>query len=239
MNQKWGIVGLGWLGNELATRLAQSGFEYWGTHRSSFDWERDDFPLTSCDVLFLNTPPLNHITPKDFVEKVPPQKGRIIFISSIGVYGEVYGTITEKTIPRPNTTNGIWLYEVEKMLLDKFKDQITIIRAGGLIGGNRHPVFSLAIKPEMVIPEGIINLIHRNDLISIIMAISTIDKSLPLLNAVAPYHPLKSEYYSLWANKHGFGLLRFSKESENRKIVQSEVLDTIYSNWHCPELDVL
>lgn len=238
MTKKWGIIGLGWLGSELASRLRKSEIEYWGTTRKEFNWESDDFPSDPCDLLFLNTPPLTNISPLDFVHKIN-YSGRIIFISSIGVYGNVTGIITEKTTPNPSTKNGIWLYEVEELLLKKFKNQITIIRAGGLIGGVRHPVISLAQKTSLAIQDGAINLIHRKDLIEIIIAISEQEELYSIVNAVAPYHPLKSTYYNSWSKKLKLAPIQFSDNKEASKIIKSEMLDRIYPHWHCLELDSL
>lgn len=239
MTKIWGIIGLGWLGSELARRLRKSEIEYWGTTRKEFNWESDDFPAEHCDLLFLNTPPLINISPDEFVNKIKMNpSGRIIFISSIGVYGKVSGIITEKTLPCPTTKNGIWLYEVEKLLLEKFRNQITIIRAGGLIGGLRHPVLSLAKKTSLVPMDGFINLIHRDDLIEIVMLISKLQKSILVINAVAPYHPLKSSYYNSWSQKLNLTPITFSGVEENR-VIKSDMLDEIYPEWFFPKLDAL
>lgn len=239
MKKKWGIIGLGWLGSELAAHLKTLDIDYWGTNRKDFDWEKDTFPEKSSDVLFLNTPPLTNLTPDEFVSKIPPKAGRIIFISSIGIYGENTGRITEKTIPKPSTPNGLWLLEVEKKLLKNFSNKLTIIRAGGLIGGSRHPVYSLARNRDKLISEGEINLIHRKDLVAIILALSATRLVIPIVNAVAPYHPLKSEYYSQWSEKLGLGPLKFSHKSDFQKIITSQELDSIYQGWYYPQLDVL
>ncbi|MFA5584532.1 MAG: hypothetical protein WDA09_09990 [Bacteriovoracaceae bacterium] len=240
MTKKWGIIGLGWLGSELARSLEKAEQEYWGTTRKNFDWERDDFPMRSCDVLFLNTPPLTNMSPDSFVRKIHAPPGvRIIFISSIGVYGNISGIITEKTTPHPHTKNGTWLLKVEELLLEKFKSQTTIIRAGGLIGGFRHPVLSLAKKEGLILGEGYINLIHRNDLIDIILSVSQQGEHLSLVNAVGPYHPLKSEYYNFWCEKLNLDKLQFSVEGETDKIIESVVLDSFYTQWSCPKLDWL
>lgn len=238
MKRKWGIVGLGWLGRELTRQLRESRIEYWGTTRKEFNWEIDDFPSTSCDVLFLNTPPLTHISPIEFISKIN-FSGRIIFISSIGVYGNVIGTVTEETTPHPISKNGVWLYEVENLLLKKFKNHITIIRAGGLIGGARHPVISLARKSGQVVPDRPVNLIHRNDLIGIVFAVLEHQVVIPLVNAIAPYHPLKSQYYELWCHKLNLGPLRFSHCLESNIIIHSLFLDKLYPHWLCPTLDTL
>ncbi|HLT22592.1 MAG TPA: hypothetical protein VKZ84_04080, partial [Bacteriovoracaceae bacterium] len=75
MSKKWGIIGLGWLGRSLANRLVEAKQEYWGTTRQNFIWEREDFPVESCDVLLLNTPPLINMSPASFVDKTQAPLG--------------------------------------------------------------------------------------------------------------------------------------------------------------------
>lgn len=238
--KKWGIVGLGWLGAEIASRLTELGQEFWGTTRQNFNWQTDSFPAQPSDVLLLNTPPLISIPPSEFVGKIILQAGsRLIFVSSIGVYGSVSGSITEKTAPSPVTKNGIWLFEVEKLLLAKFPTQSSVLRAGGLIGGYRHPVFSLSQKSEETPKDGLINLIHRDDLIGIIFAVSGLERPPPILNAVAPYHPLKSIYYGSWSEQLNLHQIHFVQENEARKMISSDLLPEIYPNWLYPNLDQL
>ena len=117
MKQTWGIIGLGWLGQKLSEHLSQKGIENWGTRSQDFDWGCDDFPTKPCDVLFLNTPPLLQINPENFVAKIPTGGyRRIIFISSISVYGNQAGSITEQTTTEPMTDSARWLVAVENLL---------------------------------------------------------------------------------------------------------------------------
>lgn len=235
----WGIVGAGWLGKEIISRLEKAHIKCWSTNRKTFDWQFDAFPSNSCDILFLNTPPLTNLTPEAFVHKIPEVSKKIIFISSIGVYGSVSGSVVESTRPEPTTQNGIWLCQTEQLLMAKFKNRISIIRAGGLIGGERHPIFSLSRRPEIVIEDAPINLIHRDDLIEIIFLISKMKTPPDLVNAVTPYHPTKSEYYGAWSKMIGGSQVSFSSTQGDGKIVTSEVLEKIYSDWRQPKLDAL
>lgn len=237
-SNSWGIIGLGWLGQQMAARLADSQVTYWGTKRTDFDWRVNPFPQTPCDILLLNTPPLPDISPEEFVHKIPGTGyHHIIFISSIAVYGSTSGTITETSATDPTTQNGSWLVQVEKLLLQKFSGRISIIRAGGLIGGSRHPVKSLALKSGPPIKNSVVNLIHRDDLIDIIFAVANADEKPPLLNAVTPYHPRKQEYYGFWTEKLGLKALVFEADLGDQKIIASEILPTLYPSWHFPNLD--
>lgn len=239
-NKIWGIIGAGWLGSEVIIRLKNAGTTCWETHRKTFTWETNNFPSQPFDILLLNVPPLTTISPTEFVNKIHlKQNQKLIFISSISVYGELAGTVDENTLPKPTSLNGKWLHEVEQLLLQNFKSQITIIRAGGLIGGQRHPIFSLSKDPSKIIKDGPINLIHRKDLIEIIFTISKLTNMPTLVNAVSPHHPLKSIYYNSLAKDMSLNALNFDLKAKNQRIIDSRVLPLIYPDWLCLKLDKL
>ncbi|WP_373997731.1 SDR family NAD(P)-dependent oxidoreductase [Bdellovibrio bacteriovorus] len=240
MSQVWGIIGLGWLGAEFANYLTEKNQKYWGTHRSSFSWEKDFFPDEFCDVLLINVPPLKTLSPSDFVGKIPENSfKKIIFVSSISVYGDVSGEVTEATEPRPNSESGQWLYAVEQALQKRYSEKCVIVRAGGLIGGSRHPVFQIAGRGLVQHGLAPVNLIHREDLIRIIYDLGEGTTVVPRVNAVTPFHPSKESYYSVMAAKRGLPPIKFEQSGGDGKIVSSEVLSHLYPEWICAKLDRL
>lgn len=242
MNKKknWGIIGLGWLGQALSETLNSHGVKSWGTHRDQFDWKTDEFPQTAFDILFLNTPPLLTMLPQAFVDKIPSNSDqRILFVSSISVYGNQEGDIKESTLPTPHTERGRWLYAVEQLLVQKFKERVTIIRPGGLIGGHRHPVFQLSQSHLPVAANSPINLVHRQDLIQIICVVAELAQPPQIINAVTPFHPSKENYYSTWTSKLGLAEIKFTGANEPHKIVGSEYLPKVYPHWIHPLLDTI
>ncbi len=261
----WGIIGLGWLGQALADQLQTLKCNVWGTRTDSFVFGHNKFPTQACDVLFLNTPPILDLTPDDFVHQIvlssnssgsaneptdpsniPKEKEsltvrsktKLIFISSTSVYGPTQKFCTEDLKPIPWTANGKWLFEVENLLLEKYKDQVLILRPGGLIGDKRHPVFYFSKSQEISGGQDPINLIHRLDLINIIMQAEALNLS-GVINAVAPYHPGKAEYYNSWAEKLKIKSIAFNNDVQSFKIVDSKILPTFYHSWAYPELDSL
>jgi hypothetical protein len=235
----WGIIGLGWLGTALSEGLLASGRPHWGTRRDSFSFEAVVFPKTPCDLLLVNTPPLIHISTSEFSGRILiGPSSRLIFVSSTGVYGKNSGRVTEATKPLPNTASGHWLVETEHFLRERFKDKLTIVRPGGLIGGSRHPVYHLSGRSDIPGGDSPINLIHRLDLIAILLALET-RPDITLINTVAPYHPQKKDYYCNWAENLKLDKLRFSNDETSDRIVESEVIDDLYQNWICPRLDAL
>ena len=72
----------------------------------------------------------------------------------------------------------------------------TVLRFGGLIGEDRHPIKFLAGRENLENPEAPINLIHQQDCIGIILRIIEKDCWNETFNAVAPSHPSREDYYS-------------------------------------------
>ncbi|WP_281227275.1 SDR family oxidoreductase [Flavobacterium aquiphilum] len=145
----------------------------------------------------------------------------VLFVSSTSVYGEVNGTITEETLPKPDTESGKQLLEVEKLLQSNSDFKTTILRFGGLIGEDRNPIKFLAGKENLENPETPINFIHLEDCIGIILKIITADSWNEIYNGVSPFHPTREAYYSQKATELGLPIPRFahSKPSVNRLIL--------------------
>jgi nucleoside-diphosphate-sugar epimerase len=177
--------------------------------------------LENADILIIDIPPkLRGNSPENFVSKIQNlipfiEKSSIenvLFVSSTSVYADLpldcargdKNIITEATIPNPDTESGKQLLEAEILLQNNRNFKTTVVRLGGLIGSNRHPIHFLAGRENLENPEAPINLIHQEDCIGIIKAIiekglrqaqSDMDLS-ETYNAVAPFHPSRKDYYT-------------------------------------------
>jgi hypothetical protein len=235
--ETWGIVGLGWLGTSLAEHLEATGHPRWGTHRKEFDFHGNSPLARPCDTLVLNTPPMLDIQPEAYADKVVPSPAeRVIFISSTSVFGEACQTVSEKSQTSPDTPNGRWLVAVEKVLSQRFGKRLTVIRPGGLLGGGRHPCKHLAGKTNVPGGNQKINLIHRSDLVGII---TQAPPGIPLVHAVAPYHPRKDQYYAEWATKLNLPSPHFVDAVNHDREILSVVVSSFYQDWKCPRLDFI
>jgi nucleoside-diphosphate-sugar epimerase len=195
--------------------------------------------LKNSGILIIDIPPkLKSISNENFVKKIEnlipfikkASIQKVIFISSTAVYNDNYAIITETTQTRPETESGKQLLEVEKLfLLNMFDFSTTIIRFGGLIGENRHPVYHLAGKENLGNPNAPINLIHQNDCIGIIERIIELDCWNNTFNAVAPFHPSRKEYYTQKATELGLPLPQFAEvtTSFGKKIMSDYLEETL------------
>ncbi|HEU4496944.1 MAG TPA: SDR family oxidoreductase [Flavobacterium sp.] len=157
---------------------------------------------------------------------------KVLFVSSTSVYAEVahFPIVTEETPPDPDSEAGRQLLEAEQLLQDCKSFKTTVLRFGGLVGEDRHPIKFLAGRKNIENPLGPINLIHRKDCIGIILKIIKEDIFGETFNAVAPVHPGRQDYYTKKALAFGLPAPAFSLEKQSAgKIIDSrklmEVLD--------------
>ena len=156
-------------------------------------------------------------------------------MSSTSVYGDRFPIleITEATLPNPDTENGKQLVIAETLLQSNPHFKTTVIRFGGLLGDDRHPVKFLAGKTNIENPDAPVNMIVREDCIGII------EKALDFarddswewnqtFNAVAPQHPKRKAYYHKKAKILNLPLPTFVENSEsNGKIISSKKVEII------------
>lgn len=232
MKNTIGIIGCGWLGLPLARSLVLLDYKVHGstTRKEKLDilGEEGITPflvilgedsikgritefLDEVDILIINVPPRlrgNH--KEDYVRKMMllhheiKKSGvkKIIFVSSTSVYGDVDGEVTEETLPRPATESGRQLLEAEKVFQDDKSIQTTILRFGGLIGPDRHPVSKLSGKKVLSNGNDPVNLIHLNDCIHLIKSVLENNWWNQIFNGVYPEHPTKRSYYHEIADKY-------------------------------------
>ena len=134
-------------------------------------------------------------------------------------------SVTEMTKPQPETESGKQLWEAEQILQSNNNFKTTVVRFGGLIGEDRHPIHFLAGKQQLENPEAPINLIHQIDCIGILKSIIDQDCFGEIFNAVAPFHPTRKEYYTQKALELHLPLPEFeeNKSSIGKTIVSTKI----------------
>ena len=253
------ILGCGWLGLPLAKSLLEKGFLVKGSTTSiekisilknngitpfqislgedKIEGEIDLF-LANSEILIIDIPPklrgdskenfvgkIKNLIP--FIEKSSVEK--VVFVSSTSVYSDDNSTITEAFKPNPDSESGKQLVESEKILQSNSNFKTTILRFGGLIGENRHPIKFLAGKINIENPNAPINLIHQEDCIGIITSIIKHEIFGETFNAVAPFHPTRKEYYIQKAITNGLPLPEFdeSKPSVGKLILSTKIEEVL------------
>lgn len=197
--------------------------------------------LAKSEILIIDIPPKlrgnnTDSAKKVFVEKIKnlipfiekSMVKKVLFVSSTSVYGDNNVLISEETVPNPETESGKQLYLVENILLENKNFETTILRFGGLISEDRHPVKHLAGKENLENPDAPVNLIHQNDCIGIIEEIINQSKWDEIFNAVAPFHPTRAAFYSQKAIEMNLPEPTFSSEKSNiKKVISSEKIERV------------
>ena len=249
------IIGCGWLGFPLAKTFVENGYTVKGSTRTpeklSFLQsagiapflidldkpleEQAIVPFLTSDILIINIPPgrkrpdVVNRHPKEI--KVLVKKAmdcgveNIIFISSTGVYSNCNQIVTENDIPQPTSDSGKALVQIENWLKQQSGINSTILRMGGLVGGERKAGRFLAGKQNLKNGNAPVNMIHRKDAIAIIVKI-IIDKNWnKMYNCCVDEHPTRAKFYHHQTIKDGFEPPHFLEDSTpDFKIISNEKL---------------
>lgn len=251
-------MGCGWLGLPLASSLVHDGYKIHGSttteqkfsqlieegiipfkvslKEDKIEGDISNF-LQNVDVLVVNIPPkLRGSRKESYVQKIEllhrevkkSAVKKVIFVSSTSVYGDIEGDVTEETIPQPSTESGRQLLACENIFQSDSNIKATIIRFGGLIGPNRHPITMLSGRQNLSNGNAPANLIHLDDCIRIITLVITDSWWGKILNGVYPEHPSKQDYYSSEAKKRGLQVPDYKVSTFKKgKKVHSKALITV------------
>ena len=255
---KISILGCGWLGLPLAKALLGKGFSVNGSTTSteklsilekagitpflisldskSVSGAIESF-LQESSTLIIDIPPkLRGTNKENFVEKIKvlipfiekSSVENVLFVSSTSVYGEGNDIVTEESPLNPDTESGKQLVEAEQLLQSNTNFKTTVLRFGGLIGEDRHPVKFLAGRENLDNPDAPINLIHQQDCIGIILKIIETNSWNETFNAVTPFHPSRSSYYTEKAMNLNLALPKFNPENASiGKTIFSDKIETV------------
>jgi len=235
--KKISILGAGWLGNPLALQLKSNGHQLkvstTTTEKLSFfnengiesyivnvgsnsDTKNLDNLLTDTNILIITIPPgrskpsestyvdrIKSIIP--FIEKHDIKN--VLYTSSTTVYLSLKGNLNEETPIVPVSEMDQQIFEIENLLLNNKKFNTTILRLGGLIGEDRHPVHFIVRKEVVDDANNPVNMIHRKDIIRFFEKI--IDHEIPndVFNIVAPINLNRRDFYTQEAAKLGLSPL--------------------------------
>jgi nucleoside-diphosphate-sugar epimerase len=141
----------------------------------------------------------------EWLSEAPPR--RFVYTSSTSVYGQTDGSLVKETSPvEPQTEIGNLLVETEQLLLAANKTgnfPAVILRVAGIYGPGRGHLFQQYLKDEARISgkgERLINMIHRDDLIGIILAALKDGRPGEIYNAVDD-EPVPQIHFFRWLSE--------------------------------------
>ena len=141
---------------------------------------------------------------------IAEEPAKYVYTSSIGVYHQTDGSVVdESSLTDPSHETGQVLIETERLLSDAWQSNAfpaIILRAAGIYGPGRGFWFRQFLKGEArIMGEGrrILNMIHRDDLIGIIMAALQRGQPGEVYNAVDNEPVAESEFFAWLSEKTG------------------------------------
>ena len=131
---------------------------------------------------------------------LPAATGRVIYISSTGVYGQTDGQWIDETTPCcPTRAGGIACLAAECVLAShSFFPRSVILRLAGIYGPDRVPYLDRleAGEPIPAAAQGLLNLIHVDDAVTTVLAMAAAT-DLPATYCVSDGNPIeRSAYYA-------------------------------------------
>ena len=210
------VIGCGWLGLPVAQKLVAQNYTVYGTTTTpekldslqslgitpqlvDLNNEGTDLSfLSKVDTVFISFPPRlragndNYLPQLHFL-RTQLQKytiSKVVFISSTSVYPSE-GVFDENTAYTTNSEKQDVLLSAENIFSGNFPT--TVIRMGGLFGGNRKP-HNFIKNASQLETDVETNLIHQTDAVDLSTTALKSDFS-GIINGVHPHHPSKFEFY--------------------------------------------
>ncbi|PZD78463.1 SDR family NAD(P)-dependent oxidoreductase [Mesonia sp. K7] len=193
--------------------------------------------LKDVNVLILNFPPNYRENPnQEFIKIINNLSHEIakqpniyvVYVSTISVFRKTHPITkyNEEHEPYSEFSKTQQLIEAEKIIL-RLKNKSSILRLGGLIGEDRHPIKYIAGREKLQNANTPINLIHQNDAIDIIKKLVA-QKVRGIFHGVYPKHTSHQEYYSKIAEERGFSIPNYEKDKDKiGKIIESNITQQV------------
>ncbi|WP_028978712.1 hypothetical protein [Sporocytophaga myxococcoides] len=235
---KVSIVGCGWLGLPLAMLFIEKGFAVKGTTTSElkmdqltrlgikaflvnlFEDFRADKDIFDADVLVVTLPPSQkkqseqkYLDSLDFLVSNTSPETKLIYTSSTSIYKSLNTELGEEAVRTIEDSDYPLLYKAEKIFRNSGRPS-TVVRFGGLTGYDRILIKYFAGKKDLPFGNEPVNLIHRDDAVQIIFEIIRQQKWNIILNACAPKHPLKKDFYTFLSEAYNYEKPHFADPLE-------------------------
>lgn len=247
------IIGCGWLGLPLATKLAAEDFMAYGTTTSSEKLPvieshgvnpilyslGSELKLPTADTYFVNIPPSSVADYLPALQRLMdqiPRTSHLIFCSTTSVYRDTPDHWCLESDVEPGVlpddpdldaarhgTPRSTLILAEGIVAQH--PNHLILRLAGLYGAGRHPVKYLSGRSGLSSPNAGVNLIHLHDLIEIgFRAIST-PPGINVMNVCSGEHPTRKDYYTQQAQLLGITPPLFnSNDLSTGKLIDNSIL---------------
>lgn len=248
------ILGCGWLGAPLARNLLAEGYHVKGSTRQA-EKKSVMKDVGIKPYFLTLTPELNQLSPGDFFQTdlliivIPPHLPeqeeqfhsrqiqavvneierhsikKCIYINSIAIYPGADKELKEEDLPDIENCPQPDMRRAETILQNAKGLDLTILRCGEFYGYNRIPGKNIEEKKNTKEESAVVNFIHRDDVIGVILEILRQEYWNQTLNVVTPKHPTTEGVYLKNAKEFGFEAPPLSQNAPSiNKIISSEKL---------------
>ncbi len=232
--KKVAVIGCGWLGLPLTLELKSKGYEVYGYARRHEVQEMlaanqiNVLPLpTSLDKIEVAistlTPPKSEEDQTVHLQIAQAahehQLQQLIYTSSISVYPDRNALLSEEENDPEHPIS-----KLEELYINQFANT-TILRLGGLYGGERHPAKYLSGRSNVAKPLAPINLVSRERVIESILKCIELGIQSEIINIVDNEHPTRVSYYTEVCNAMGIAPPSFEESEEKGKIVSTKKME--------------
>lgn len=245
------LLGAGWLGTSLAkqlqekyvvkvstrslekqAKLQQQGLNTFIVDLNADDIHNNDTFFINVDVLIVSlTPQPIEVFKKLIALAEKHAIKKVLLFSSIGVYAGLKGIVTENSVLNTENPKVALLKSIEDVFLQKNHFNTIVLRLGGLIGNDRHPVYHLAKKNVIEDGNEPVNLIDKDAIIETINTLLLMPFTSTVLNVVNNNHATKEVFYTQAAKQLNLTLPAFKyNEIPHNKIVSNEKLQRFLNN---------
>lgn len=135
------------------------------------------------------------------------QPKKFVYTSSTSVYGQTDGSLVKETSPtEPSSETGKLLVEAERLLINAYQQSrfpAVILRVAGIYGPSRGHLFLQYLRNQAKITgkgDRILNMIHRDDLVRIIMLALKSARAGEIYNAVDD-EPVAEIHFYRWLSE--------------------------------------
>lgn len=229
--KKVAIIGCGWLGMPLAEKLLKEGFEVLGfarrpevldeLHSRQIPVISRPFSFEGIDIVISTITPPKTAADEAIHHEIAQAASaadvaQLIYTSSISVYPDEPREVEEKDAIEDHP-----IRLLEKIYSNTFTNS-TILRLGGLYGGERHPAKYLSGRSDLPKPLAAINLVSREKVIFTMEKVIQKEITAHIINVVDEEHPSRKDYYTSVCAQLGLIPPHFSTDESTGKIVSSK-----------------
>nr|WP_321232815.1 NAD-dependent epimerase/dehydratase family protein [uncultured Psychroserpens sp.] len=188
--------------------------------------------LLDCKTLIVNIPPgLRKHPESNYIQKMKhlinaielSTVENVVFVGSTSVYADdvSFPLITEHS-PTSTSKIALQLLDVESLFMTNKNFKTTVLRFSGLFAEDRHPAKFLSGRTQLKNANAPVNLIHRDDCISIILKIVKHNIWNDVFNASTTPHPTKKDYYTSFCKSLQMAI----PEYETNVVSKGKVIDS-------------